>query len=83
MTDTALPAAEYWGQRFQQMHDEVIRIAKPNYGSTEPLKAKKTDTWWQWFTTEANIFSTLETANDGVYWRLEIDSNGKAHTDRT
>lgn len=79
MTEADMPITHYWGVRFQQMSDELDRISKIDFS----VNKKKTDTWWQWFTTQANIFTTLETANEGVYWRLEIDSNGKPHTDRT
>lgn len=50
----------------------------------EEISVESSDiNYWEWLLTDYNLFTSLETANQGVYWLLEIEANGNCRTHRT
>lgn len=81
----SLPPLLYWAVQFSQFEVELQRI-KDLEGEIakedKEQKGKGKYALWYWLMTEYNMFTTMETAESGVYWMLEIDGNGVPHTGR-
>ncbi len=68
-----MPFLSYWSGRLAELAKEQERLDAQNYKNTP----------WHWFSTSCNIFTSMEDADQGVYWVLEIDAQGKMLTMRT
>lgn len=67
------------GLAFEFWSDQLDKFAQ----ETAMLETRKDDfakSRFHWFTTQANIFTLLETANQGLYWILEIAADGTPST---
>jgi beta-lactamase superfamily II metal-dependent hydrolase len=66
---------EYWGKHFDQFAEEFKRL--------KDIKTEidEFDYYWDWSVVDFNLFTTLTTANLGVYWILKITPTGKVVTD--
>lgn len=60
-----LPPFEYWARWFNKAADEVERLKKLTWGSSDT-------TWWDWSITDLDLFTSVTDANLGVFWELTI-----------
>ena len=84
----SLPPLLFWAVRFSEMEDEYGRLEDESKEIEKLDKAAKKSkrpggyALWDWLQTDYNLFATMETAESGVYWMLEIDGNGVPWTAR-
>ncbi|MCE9673247.1 hypothetical protein LY474_36115 [Myxococcus stipitatus] len=62
-----------------ELMDEELRLAKLLREGEIPKNVDSKASWW-WYTTSLNVFTSQQTGNEGVYWNLKIDSNGRPTT---
>ncbi|AUX29287.1 MULTISPECIES: ComEC/Rec2 family competence protein [Sorangium] len=70
--DTGL--VEYWGDRFSELVEEQNRL--------QDLPLAGDGYYWDWAVVDFNLFTTLTTANLGVYWILTVPYDGDPWTDQ-
>jgi hypothetical protein len=68
------PLVEYWGEKFDQLAEEETRVAALT--GWEDGEA-----YWDWAVFDFNLFTTLTTANLGVYWIYTVTKDGDVFTD--
>jgi len=66
---------KYWAQHFNDFAEEYLRL------KNEKEDIDKFDYYWDYSTVDFNLFTTLTTANLGVYWILSITPTGEVWTD--
>jgi beta-lactamase superfamily II metal-dependent hydrolase len=65
----------YWATQFDSFAEELKRLV------TDKEEIEDFKYYWDWSTVDFNLFTTLTTANLGVYWILTIKPTGEVETD--
>lgn len=67
------PLVTYWTDQLSKLSKEIEALEKE----------KRTESPWPWLITDTNLFTSLVTANLGVYWELKLKKDGKVETELT